>query len=166
MPLKITKAMVIIAIQQEYTETGEPPKSTTFIFSRNLVAKRFGSWNAALQAAGVPLRRNKPIIMNCQQCNASMSKSMSQVKRTHNHFCSHECSAIYSNQRRYISDAQRENHRFAAKQRYDARFHTKPCMVCQKIFTHKKRKTCSDRCRMRCSSKRENKHDISYIINY
>jgi hypothetical protein len=148
---RITKNMIIDAMKKHYAETGNIPSSTNFVFDRKVVAKRFGGWNAALTESDIPIRMHKPMDVICLQCGTTFKRQVAQVKKSPNHFCSHSCSAKYSNKGRIISDAQKAKTSISFKRKRGVDY-SKPCMVCQKVFIDKRRKTCSSNCLKICKS--------------
>ena len=44
-------------------------------------------------------RRYTPMIVQCTKCDKAFSKTLSQIKRSKNHFCSRSCAASFNNVR-------------------------------------------------------------------
>ena len=124
----ITKEFIKDTLLRIYQETGEIPKSTTKYpeFSIHAVSLTFGSWSKALRAAGIPLRVQPSKEVECDTCGIMVMKSASAIRRTKNHFCSSVCAD-----------------RFKTR---PIEYYSKACLECNKIFTHHRRKTCSDEC--------------------
>ena len=153
---KITKEFIKDTLLRIYQETGESPKRSTKIpeFSAGTVANKFGSWSNALTESGIQLRLQPPRQVNCGTCNAMFMKQVSNIKKYPNHFCSQSCSAKKSNTNRIVSEATRAKTSASLKARLTkAKDHSKACLECNKIFTHRRRKTCSDECNSKCRSK-------------
>jgi len=88
-----------------YERVGRAPKKREaqdrLPFGESTVTKRFGSWNKALIAAGVPVSREiKTYIVQCAECGKEISRTATEVKRSKNHFCNHSCSAKFNNRKR------------------------------------------------------------------
>ena len=62
-------------------------------------ARRFGTWNKALKAAGLTptqtKRPSKQVI--CKNCKKQFKKFANQCAKTKNHFCSRSCAVAYNN---------------------------------------------------------------------
>lgn len=95
----ISKIYIIDYLKNYYNTTGLIPNSRdkNHPFSLSTVANKFGGWNKALEQAKIPLRKNKPIKVNCNNCKIIFEKLYNQIKKYPNHFCSRSCSAIYNN---------------------------------------------------------------------
>jgi hypothetical protein len=62
-------------------------------YSRSTYEKRFGTWNAALLAAGLELNKRKQAELICDQCGTDFQRPPSHIERewTEHTFCSPEC---------------------------------------------------------------------------
>jgi len=98
----ITEDYIKNFFQNYYKIHKRSPKSNdkTFPFSNKLVTKYFGTWCAALEASGLPLYKNKRVLVACKNCHSKYYKRHNEVIRYTNHFCKSSCSAIYNNKRR------------------------------------------------------------------
>jgi hypothetical protein len=149
---KITKEQVIAKLQEQYAKSEEIPKSTNFskiLCSDNTVRKLFGSWNNALITAGIPIRKNKPLKINCDQCDIEFIKQVKEIKKSKNHFCSHSCSAIFNNKNRVMTEETKNKISNTLKitaLQNEIPIEPKSCIGCEKIFIHSYRKTCSADC--------------------
>lgn len=61
--------------------------------------RRFGSWNKALEAAGIDvvIRMNERVEVSCKHCSVLFTKMPSEIKKESNNFCTRSCSATYNN---------------------------------------------------------------------
>lgn len=66
------------------------------------VSKRFGTWNNALEKAGLDLNLEVKGSGSfvCTECAVGFDRSFSDAKRSENLFCSQACAAIHNNKRR------------------------------------------------------------------
>lgn len=165
----VSKELITKTLVQVYQDSGEIPKYTAKYdsFSASTVRNKFGSWAAALTAAGIPLRMKPSISIDCQSCGAAFLKQQSQISKYSNHFCSHSCSAKHSNTNRVDSDATKLKKSTSLKKYNKAnpgcnrihaddqveivngrRLHIKDvvCIVCKIGFKSATRKLCSDAC--------------------
>ncbi len=64
----ITEDYIKNFFQNYYKIHKRSPKSNdkTFPFSNKLVSKYFGTWCAALEASGLPLYKNKKVLVACK----------------------------------------------------------------------------------------------------
>lgn len=153
----ITKEFIINYMKKYYIEHNEGPKGrdNTHPFSEGTVRKHFGKWTDALKEANIPLRQNPSQILNCKHCNKEFKKQHNEIKRYINHFCSHSCSATYSNANREMTIEMKQKISNTVKQ-YNIDNPKPPkvkiCIVCNKEFTLKKRKTCSKNCNIKALS--------------
>lgn len=71
--------------QAEYREHGE--------YSTGTYEDRFGTWNAALRAAGLSVSRRSAVEVNCDECGDSFKRPRCHLERewTTHTFCSHKC---------------------------------------------------------------------------
>lgn len=96
---KFTKEFILKYLKEYYEKNKKIPlsKDKEHPFSDKTVANKLGSWNKALTNANIPLRINKPVEVNCKQCNTLFKKQVKEIKKSENHFCSRSCCAIYNN---------------------------------------------------------------------
>jgi len=87
-----TKNQLVETLQQEYSDTGEIPTGTTKRqISRYQFSTQFGSWRNALDAAGIPQRKElTPVVLEkeCPNCKDTFHT----LKTKENTFCSIKCS--------------------------------------------------------------------------
>lgn len=129
-------------------------------WSPGTVRVYFGSHANALTECNIPIRMNKPLMINCDQCCKSFTKQCGQIRKSNNHFCSHSCSATYSNLRRIMNESTKQKISTFQKQNtivsLDAMYKTIECKICGIGFTLKgcrdQRTICSDICRRKMSS--------------
>jgi len=62
-------------------------------YSSRTQEKRFGSWNAALRAAGLEVNRRSTVTVTCDECGASFERPKCHLERdwTTHTFCSEDC---------------------------------------------------------------------------
>jgi hypothetical protein len=98
----ITKEEIIAALQIFYNEHGRSPSRMEFkpIYNPKTVEAKFGNWNKALEAAGLPRREkcvNTGLILCCDECDNIFYKRQKEMKKTKHNFCSKSCAASYNN---------------------------------------------------------------------
>ena len=96
--MKYTKETLIPLIRQSYINSindGEPFVISHYkrlgLPTRITISRKFGSWNDALVACGIPINKiakTIKVLTQCIQCNKFHSNDK---------FCSHSCSASYNN---------------------------------------------------------------------
>jgi len=103
--IKITKDLILNWIKEYYNEHGDFPVSSQFKtietcpFSWNIIYRYFNNFGEACKAATGQdyARKNKPIEINCKNCNKIFKKKICDIKKTPNSFCSRSCSTTYNN---------------------------------------------------------------------
>lgn len=150
--MSITKEEIITAIRRIYDETGIVPKSNNYNLpcSNTTIYRKFGSWNEALIEAGLTPNVNKPLLVQCKNCNKEFLKLYNQVKKTNNHFCSKSCASTYNKSNRIVSDAQREKTSNTLKNKIIENKNnlTKKsnCKTCGNSYEKYKSEFCSKKC--------------------
>ena len=104
--MQITQEQLIKWFQEYYQSRGEVPalnkvrnKSIPCPVAHNTVVRKFGSWNNALKAAGLPLFV-KPILAKevvCFTCDQVFYKQRHRLQEGQPDFCSNSCAATYTN---------------------------------------------------------------------
>jgi hypothetical protein len=104
--MQITQDQLIKWFQEYYQSHGEVPalnkvrdKSIPCPVAHNTVVRKFGSWNNALKAAGLPLFV-KPILAKevvCFTCDKVFYKQRHRLQEGKPDFCSNSCVATYKN---------------------------------------------------------------------
>ena len=142
--MELTREMIIEEFRKFYNENNRSPKgSDKFYFTRKMVVYRFGTWNEALNCAGLPWNVTPPAMVKCLTCNKMFLKHLTQLKKSANDFCSHRCSAIHRNINYKMPESVRNKIRNTINSKYDF---TRQCIVCKKTYVHRRRKTCSNDC--------------------
>lgn len=93
---------------------------------------------------------NKSKFVKCTECNADIRKTISELSKSDNHFCSQSCSASHSNRKRHLKKLLNDPDKLAnAIQRISQ------CINCNKPFTKTRQtqKCCSVLCNMEHRSK-------------
>lgn len=108
--MKITQDELIEWFQEYYQNHGEIPtlnkirhKTITCPVAHNTIVSKFGSWNNALKAAGLPLFV-KPILAKevvCCNCGKTFTKQRHRIKDGQSNFCSTSCAATYRNSHKH-----------------------------------------------------------------
>ena len=98
---KHSKEDCIKAIQDFYAKHQRNPKAKIdhLGIGTNTFLRRFGSWNKALEAAGLSptMTMNQRVDLVCLECKKSFSRKPSEASKSQNHFCSSSCAATYNN---------------------------------------------------------------------
>ncbi|MEG4054542.1 MULTISPECIES: homing endonuclease associated repeat-containing protein [unclassified Microcoleus] len=104
--MQVTQDQLIKWFQEYYQSHGEVPalnkvrdKSIPCPVTHNTVVRKFGSWNNALKAAGLPLFF-KPILAKevvCFTCDKVFYKQRHRLQEGKPDFCSNSCAATYTN---------------------------------------------------------------------
>lgn len=104
--MEITQDQLIKWFQEYYQSHSEVPtlnqvrnKSIYCPVAHNTIVRKFGSWNNALKAAGLPLFV-KPILAKevvCYTCGKVFHKQRHRIKDGKPDFCSNSCAATYKN---------------------------------------------------------------------
>lgn len=147
--VKYNKEFIINYLKNYYKINQISPKSRDNIhpFSRTTVKNKFGSWNQALIEANIPLNKNKPKELHCNNCNLLFKKQVGQIKKTNNDFCSHSCSATYHNTNKKLSEYTKNkiSKRLILFNSKKIKL-KKTCIICPNKVLNNKRKTCSKQC--------------------
>lgn len=144
--VKFTKEFIIAEMQKSYEKNGFAPRcvNNDLPFSKSVVRNRGMSWTAALEAAGIPLTVHPARLVNCIVCGLEFDKPVCQMRKSVNNFCSHKCACTHRNTGRVVSNETRKKISEALRAKYTL---YNPCIVCKNIHSHRRRKTCSNKCR-------------------
>ena len=96
---KYTKTEITQILNDFYKYTNEVPKLKHIPhlpFSKKYVLKMFGTWNSALDHAGLPLNRNPKKLLKCKKCKTEFERELKEIKKSKNQFCSSACNASYN----------------------------------------------------------------------
>lgn len=128
--MRYTDEQLLQSIQDFYTKHNVVPKHHQLTISKEAFRKRFGGFSKAIALAGLPLskRYGKLSTKQCEYCHSEF-KAIRATRR----FCSHSCSASFTNLTRTIQ----------RNERWDA--NKKVCIVCNKLHTG--RIYCSMKCK-------------------
>jgi hypothetical protein len=138
---KFTKEFILEYLKEYYEKNKKIPlsKDKEHPFSDKTVGNKFGTWNDALILAKIPLVRNNPVQVNCNNCKKEFTKLFNQVKKSENHFCSRSCNASFNNKIRIRSEETNNKTRLALQKPHK-------CLICDVIIPGGHRKTCSQLC--------------------
>jgi hypothetical protein len=166
-----TKEDVINYFKDFYQTNNRSPLSTEFAkkthpFSCSTIKRLFGTWNNALEASGLELGvvREPSFETTCKTCQTKIIKQSNEKNENGNYFCSHTCSAKYTNLGRKISDQQKMKTSQKMLE-YNSQIpkiiliDSSVCLICGITFEFKvkpsikSRKYCSNKCIGTMSSK-------------
>jgi hypothetical protein len=139
----ITKEFIIEYLKTYYKINNKIPLliDKTHPFSQKTVYNKLGSWTNALTEACIPLRINKPLEVECNECKKYFTKHVNQIKKTNKNFCSQSCSAIFYN--KIIDRTMSEENKQKVKEKLQK---SHKCNICDNMIIGGNRKTCSDIC--------------------
>lgn len=152
----LTKQQILQLLYKYYKTHGVVPKITQTAedigVSPTVVRKQFGTWNRALQLAGIKYKPRTRISTKCALCNKEISIRLS-AKRTRN-FCSQSHAAIFKNKNNKFSNKTKRKIANSLKQYYKynpakraKRAKQLTCVWCKLPFEWPfKKKTCSSKC--------------------
>lgn len=173
---------ILDCIKQYYTKnnclpTGNTPTNALGV-NISSVRRHFGSWSNALICAGFVPRKLPSVDTKCSTCSKQITVQHTHFHKQPNHFCSHSCSATYTNAQRaprtqkskqQVSETMKQVHstgiyknnpNWKSKQTTHGNhvICEHPCIVCAALFTAKKSKqTCSPACKSVLSSQNTSK---------
>lgn len=104
-PNTVTKSLILNWIKNYYDKHNDFPKyidfktRSTCPFAWSCIYKHFKSFKEACEiATGQKYTRyNSPVKVICKNCDIQFMKSVSELRKTPNSFCSQSCAAIYNN---------------------------------------------------------------------
>lgn len=84
--------------------------------------KLFGSWNNALEVAGIPITVGKSFITNCKNCNKEVKTNPSVLRKSKNGsvFCGSKCAAIFNNTNRTHDEETKQKISHSVKKYHDS----------------------------------------------
>ena len=94
----LSKEEIIVAVGEYYIINSRSPKLKDLPylpFSKKRIVDIFGTWNKMLTCAMLPLNRNSPIIVECQNCGKQFKKQVKEIKKARRDFCGSACNAQY-----------------------------------------------------------------------
>lgn len=91
---KYAKIFLLQELTNYYNKNNKVPVGKKFHIAANTYGRYFGSWNAALELAGIPLRTHKRE-RTCKTC----SKKFTRLNHVKSEFCSVSCSTTYHNKK-------------------------------------------------------------------
>ncbi len=77
-------------------------------FSKQRVIKLFGTWNAMLACADLPLNRYKIREIKCAKCGIVVPRQMKEIRKSKKQFCSSACNASFYTTGRKHSEATKQ----------------------------------------------------------
>jgi very-short-patch-repair endonuclease len=151
----------IFNLQLYYETTGLKPVMSLPIHALGVstyeIREAFGTWKAALQAAGLA-RESRTLQLTCDTCNKPFIREFAAVGANRN-FCSQRCSGLYTRSRTHTQETKmkqssslRAFNKAYPKNRQDGRdsvtkMYTTTCCGCLNTFTSRTpRTTCSEQC--------------------
>ena len=141
----VMRVSVIEHMREFYERTGVAPVHSlgNIPESRHQARHHFGSWSAAVKAAGIPSKERGLKEVKCTQCGIKLIRRLSQLRKSQNPFCTASCTAKYYKTGVKLSDEAKKR-MMVSRRNTDKR--TQICSVCYSIHSLPRRETCSPQC--------------------
>jgi hypothetical protein len=94
----LSKEEIVFAAREFYKERKFVPRikdAKHLPFSRNMINTVFGTWSNMLRYADLPLNRNPPRLVECQNCKIKFIRQVKEIKKSKFQFCQSACNAQY-----------------------------------------------------------------------
>lgn len=154
---RITKQDIIDAIKAFHDKNKIAMRAKDMPYSGHTIRKHFKTFYDALIAAGVSISSKTPKPpkeIQCETCDTTFTKYSNQIARSEHHFCSHSCSASYTNTYRTyteetkikIKDGIDKYNKTKIALRADINGETPKCIICQKSNLRATSLYCSKKC--------------------
>lgn len=112
--MQISNEKLLQTLRTFFDQYGNSPRKNDFS-NNTTYQRRFGSWNKALAAAGLPITIHHEIGNSietiCTHCSNKFIRAKSQLNSSGNNFCSSSCSAQYSNTHRISTTKKTYNYK-------------------------------------------------------
>lgn len=160
--MSTTKERVIELFKEFYEKNKRTPTKDDFSggkqeVSHGTIRRLFGTWNNAIVESGlVPnIVMGNSFFANCKTCDKQVRRTDKDRNENNNYFCSHTCSAKYTNLHRApASEEENQRRSIGLKKYYENNkkpdvINTTNCVICNTVieyFNKNKKDYCSRKC--------------------